>query len=88
MKEERDIVVKLNRGIHAITAAKIYIILKEAKSVLSIKGPDFETDGKDVIGLLAMNAHKDSVLHVTAEGEDAKEIVDKLEEFVSQEIDL
>lgn len=88
MKEERDIVVKLNRGIHAITAAKIYIILKETKSVLSIKGPDFETDGKDVIGLLAMNAYKDSVLHVTAEGEDAKEIVDKLEEFVSQEIDL
>lgn len=88
MKEERDIVVKLNRGIHAITAAKIYVLLKETKSVLHIKGPAYETDGKDVIGLIAMNAFKDSVLHVTAEGEDAKEIVDKLETFVSQEIDL
>lgn len=88
MRVEKDIVVKLNRGIHAITAAKIYIILKETKSVISIKGPAFETDGKDVIGLLAMNAFKDSVLHVTAEGEDAEEIVTKLEEFVSQEIDL
>lgn len=88
MKVERDIEVKLNRGIHAITAAKIYVILKGAKSVLTIKGPSHETDGKEVIGLLAMNAGKGSVLHVTAEGEDAKEIVDKLEEFVGQEIDL
>lgn len=88
MRVEKDIVVKLNRGIHAITAAKIFILLKECKSVLTIKGPDHETDGKDVIGLLAMNAHKNSVLHVTAEGEDAKEIIKKLEDFVSQEIDL
>lgn len=88
MKEERDIVVKLNRGIHAITAAKIYILLKETKSIINIKGPNFETDGKDVIGLIAMNAFKNSIIHVTAEGEDAKKIVDKLEEFVSQEIDL
>lgn len=88
MREERDIVVKLNRGIHAITAAKIFILLKETKSVINIKGPNYETDGKDVIGLIAMNAFKDTVLHVTAEGEDAKEIVDKLDEFVSQEIDL
>lgn len=88
MRVERDIVVKLNRGIHAITAAKIFILLKETKSVLSIQGPSFETDGKDVIGLIAMNAFKDTVIHVTAEGEDAEEIVDKLEAFVSQEIDL
>jgi phosphotransferase system HPr (HPr) family protein len=88
MKVEKDLVVKLNRGIHAITAAKIYILLKETKSVLHIKGPAHETDGKDVVGLLAMNASKNSTLHVTAEGEDAEEIVDKLEKFVSQEIDL
>ncbi|MDO4553789.1 MAG: HPr family phosphocarrier protein [Lachnospiraceae bacterium] len=88
MRVEREIVVKLNRGIHAITAAKIYIMLKKTKSMISIKGPNHETDGKDVIGLLAMNAMKGSVLHVTAEGEDAKEIVDELDAFVSQEIDL
>ena len=55
----------------------------EAEITLSISGRNDEVNAKSIMEIMMLAAERGSVLHVTANGEDAQEALNAIEELLS-----
>lgn len=82
MKREVAIINKL--GLHARAAAKFVTLASRFEADIRLSKGKREVNGKSIMGVMMLAAAKDSQLEIHADGADAEEALDCLEELVQQ----
>lgn len=80
---EEKVTLKNEEGLHARTAAKFLQNAVKFKSDIILTKDEKEYDGKSVLSILSMAAFKDDEIVISCEGEDEKEALDCLVDFVN-----
>jgi phosphocarrier protein HPr len=70
--------VKNRLGIHTRPATAIVKLLHRVKSDVSFTHKKDTINAKSILSILMLALHKDAQLTITIEGEDAKDVMDKL----------
>ena len=83
--QERKIKVKNKQGLHARPAALFVQLANKFDSKITVSKDGQEVNGKSIMGILMLAAEKDSEITIIAEGSDAKEAIDTLEELVGKD---
>ncbi len=78
MKISCKVKIKNNLGLHARPAALIAKSLQNCRCSVSFTYKNETVNAKSIMSLLMLAAQKNSVITITAEGEDAEEIVTNL----------
>ena len=83
---EREIEIKDPIGIHARPAALLVKELKEFKSELKLEKDGKVASSKSLIQIMGLGAKQSDKLKVTAEGEDAEEMMNAFLEFAEENL--
>lgn len=83
--DSRKITILHEEGLHARPAAMFVQIANKYDSKVTVIKEETEVNGKSIMGILMLEAHKGSVIEIIAEGEDASQALDDLEEFLKNE---
>lgn len=78
----KEITVSNKLGIHARPAAQFVKMASEFKAEIRVEKDGEEVDGKSIMGLMLLAAGHGSVLKMIAEGPDADEALQSLEDLV------
>ncbi|MCR4338182.1 MAG: HPr family phosphocarrier protein [Candidatus Omnitrophica bacterium] len=84
-KIEKDIVIVSPQGLHARPAAIFVQIAMKYSSNITVKKDREVVNGKSIMGILMLGAHQNSKITITADGDDANEMIKELEEFLSRD---
>jgi phosphocarrier protein HPr len=79
----RDIKVVNKLGFHARPAAMFAKLASQFDCDISVRRGETVVSGKSLMGLLSMEAGCGTTIHVTAEGEDAQEALERLDDLVT-----
>ncbi len=80
---EEKVTLKNEEGLHARTAAKFLQNAVKFKSDIILTKDEKEYDGKSILSILSMAAFKNDEIVISCEGEDEKEALDCLVDFVN-----
>ena len=78
----RDVLVRNKRGLHARAAAKFVSIAERFAAAVDVAWDGQSVSARSIMGLMLLGAAKGSLLHMQAEGWDAREALDALAELV------
>ena len=84
---ERTLTVQNKMGIHARPAAMIVRVTNRFKSEVFFEKDEEQVNGKSIMGLMMLAAGRGSVIKVSAQGEDAEELLKDLEELFEKRFD-
>jgi phosphocarrier protein HPr len=92
MEEGRDRIAGefeiVNRlGLHARAAAKLVKLANRFASEIRITKNGMEVNGKSIMGVLMLAAHRDSCVVVVANGPDAAEAVREIGDLIARKFD-
>ena len=82
---QREVTIKNAQGLHARPAALFVQIASKYNSEVSISKDGEKVNGKSIMGILTLGAHRDSKVILEAEGDDAQQLIDELEALLSKE---
>ncbi len=80
----RKVIVQNEVGLHARPAKNLVSELNKYVSEVYIEKDGYRVNAKSIIGVLTLAAVKGTELMVTAEGEDAEEVLDTVERMFQQ----
>lgn len=86
MKADTTLTVRHEVGLHARPAALFVQTAAKYSADIQVRNLSSEGDpvnAKSILSILTLAVHKDSQIHLTAEGEDAAEAVAALESLVN-----
>ncbi|MCS1409111.1 MAG: HPr-like protein Crh [Verrucomicrobia subdivision 3 bacterium] len=83
----RAFTVNNKLGIHARPAALFVKVANQFEADVLVKKDGERINGKSIMGLMMLAAGPGSVLTVEASGQDADQVLDKLEELVARNFD-
>ncbi len=83
-KIEREITVTNEQGLHARPAAMFVQIAVRYEANISVTKDGEAVNGKSIMGILMLGAEQGSVLRISADGDDAEQLVNELEAFLTQ----
>ncbi|MBI3318695.1 MAG: HPr family phosphocarrier protein [Candidatus Omnitrophica bacterium] len=75
--------VRSRSGLHARPAALFVQVANRFKSTIRVRRGKNEADGKSIMGVLTLAAGRGAVITLAAEGPDAREAVQALEQVIS-----
>ncbi len=78
MKFVEKVRVQNNLGIHTRPATAIVKLLHRAKSEVTFTHKKDTINAKSILSILMLALHKNAQVTITVEGEDAKDVMDKL----------
>lgn len=81
---KKKVIVKNSQGLYARPAAAFVQLASKFNSNVTLRRDSQEVNGKSIMGILMLAAEKDSEIHIIAEGDDAQEAVNELEELVNK----
>ncbi|GAB4364004.1 MAG: HPr family phosphocarrier protein [Deltaproteobacteria bacterium] len=84
---EQEFAIVNRLGLHARAAAKLVKLANRFASEIRITKNGVEVNGKSIMGVLMLAAHRDSFVRVRAEGPDAAEAVREIGELISRKFD-
>lgn len=84
---ERDVEIVNRAGMHARPAAEFVKLAGRFRSEITVAKDGLSVNGKSIMGVLMLAAAQGSRLTVVAQGEDAEDAVQALEELVSSGFD-
>lgn len=84
MKEIRTLILKNELGLHARAAAMMVNAASKYKATILFERDGQEVEGKSILGILTLACPKGSSIIVKAEGEDALEALNELEELIEK----
>lgn len=87
MVVEKKITIKNKQGLHARPAALFVQTANKFTSDIIVQKGKQEVNGKSIMGIMMLAAGKGSRITIKANGEDAKEAVEELQELLSGKID-
>ena len=82
-KVERRFEIVNKLGLHARAAAKLVRLANRFSSEVRLEREGVEVNGKSIMGVLMLAAHRESFVSVRAEGMDATEAVDAIGELIA-----
>ncbi|MDT8452736.1 MAG: HPr family phosphocarrier protein [Gammaproteobacteria bacterium] len=85
LSREVEIINKL--GLHARAAAKFVRLASSFESQIEIERKDRRVNGKSIMGVMMLAAGKGSQITIYAEGDDAEESLDQLEQLINNRFD-
>lgn len=74
--------VKNKLGLHARAAAVFVRVSSKYESEIKLVKDSYEVNGKSILGVLSLAATKGSEIEVTANGGDAEDAIDGIEELI------
>jgi len=83
--EKKKIQILNEEGLHARPAALFVQIANKYDSNITVIKDDVEVNGKSIMGVLMLEAGKDSIIEIIAEGEDALEAIEELEGLITSD---
>ncbi len=86
-KFKRRVTVKNDLGLHTRPATMIVRMLQNCKSEVHFTFKKETINAKSILGILMLAARKNSKITVTADGEDAEEVVEKLKSAFDHEFE-
>jgi len=79
---ERIVQIVNKAGLHARPAAEIVKLAAKYASDITVVRDELEVNGKSIMGVMMLAAECGSTLQLKAEGPDAKEALDALEQLI------
>jgi phosphocarrier protein HPr len=79
---ERTVQIVNKAGLHARPAAEIVKMAAKYASDITVTREELEVNGKSIMGVMMLAAECGSTLQLKAEGPDAKEALDALEQLI------
>jgi phosphocarrier protein len=79
---ERKVQIVNKAGLHARPAAEIVKLAAKYSSDITVCRDDLEVNGKSIMGVMMLAAECGSTLQLKAEGPDAAEALDALEQLI------
>lgn len=80
---ERTVVIANRYGLHARPAAEFVKLATRFRSSIMVRKDDLEVNGKSIMGMMMLAAEFGSELAIKADGADASEALDALEQLVT-----
>jgi len=87
MSLSRDIEIINKLGMHARAAAKFVKLASSFESLIEIERKGRRVNGKSIMGVMMLAASKGSQVTIFAEGVDAEESLDQLEQLINNRFD-
>ncbi len=87
MKHSKKVVVKNKMGLHTRPATTIVKMLQSCKCQVNFTCRGETVNAKSILSILMLAARKNSKITITAEGEDAPEILQSLIDAFENEFD-
>jgi len=84
---EREFAIVNRLGLHARAAAKLVKLANRFASEIRITKNGMEVNGKSIMGVLMLAAHRDTSVVVRAEGPDAAEAIREIGELITRKFD-
>ncbi len=84
---EREFSIVNRLGLHARAAAKLVKLANRFSCEIRILKNGVEVNGKSIMGVLMLAAHRDSSVRVRAEGPDAAEAVREIGDLITRKFD-
>ena len=84
---EREFEIVNRLGLHARAAAKLVKLANRFACEIRITKNGMEVNGKSIVGVLMLAAHRESCVVVRAEGPDAGEAVREIGELIARKFD-
>lgn len=81
--QEKILVIQNRAGLHARPAALFVQTANKFESQIRVAKEDQEVDGKSIMGIMMLAAGKGTQIRITAQGEDEKEALERLQELIS-----
>ncbi len=79
----KDLTIENRNGLHARPAALFVKTSSRFRSEVWVEKDGEKVNGKSIMGLMMLAAGKGSVLKITAEGDDALQLLQELEHLIS-----
>ena len=83
----KDLVILNKLGMHARPSARFVKVSNRYKSEIVVEKDGEQVNGKSIMGLMMLAAGQGSKLRVTAEGPDAQQAINDLEQLVQTRFD-
>jgi phosphocarrier protein HPr len=78
MKEVKTFTLQNELGLHARAAAMLVAVSSSFKSKILFERDGMEINGKSILGILTLACPKGSRITISAEGDDAREVMAEL----------
>jgi len=82
-KPSRKFVIVNQRGLHARASAKFVQLVDSFDAKVTVEKDGVSVGGTSIMGLMMLAASPGCSIHVTAEGVDANQLLDALEELIA-----
>lgn len=86
-KVERQFEIVNKLGLHARAAAKLVRLANRFSSEVRLEREGVEVNGKSIMGVLMLAAHKESLISVCAVGPDAHEAVEAIGGLIAEKFE-
>ncbi|MDX1711767.1 MAG: HPr family phosphocarrier protein [Rhodovibrionaceae bacterium] len=83
----RKVTVANQRGLHARAAAKLVKVASQYDAEVTVTKDGVSVSGSSIMGLMMLAAVPGTDLQLSAEGPDAKSVLDALEQLVADKFD-
>jgi phosphocarrier protein HPr len=84
---ERTLQIVNKLGLHARAAAKLVTLAQKFKCEVHVKKDGREVSGKSIMGVMMLAAGKGSRVTFRAEGPDAEQALDAIEQLIARKFD-
>jgi phosphocarrier protein HPr len=81
---EREVTIINKLGLHARAAAKLVALASRFKSDIHLAKAHTQVNAKSILGVMMLAAAKGTPLTILAEGDDADEALDALEDLIDR----
>jgi len=82
---EAEVMIRNRLGLHARPAAAFVKITNRYQSEITVSKKDLQVNGKSIMGVMMLGAAQGSRIHLRAQGEDAKALIEELIDLVNRE---
>ncbi|MGW8284911.1 MAG: HPr family phosphocarrier protein [Candidatus Deferrimicrobiaceae bacterium] len=86
-KVERQFEIVNKLGLHARAAAKLVRLANRFSSEIRLEKEGLEVNGKSIMGVLMLAAHRESFVSVSAMGPDAHDAVDAIGGLIAEKFE-
>ncbi len=85
--EKKEILICNKLGLHARAAAKLVTLASRFEADIWLQREERQVNGKSIMGVMMLAAGKGTRLQLCAEGCDAREAIEAIEELVNNRFD-
>ena len=85
--KEISLTIHNQKGLHARAAAKFVNVTSKFESEIKVSRENENVSGKSIMGLLMLAAVKGTTIRITANGDDASQVLEKLTRLIDNKFD-